>query len=167
MASPSYTCRYRKADAGDVPGMASIRAREWGTDEYWVERIGGYLRREIHPEHSLPTRVAFIAEADGMTVGFVAGHITRRYDCSGEMEWINVLPEYREHGIALGLLRLLAGWFTQNGAPRVCVDVSPANAAARRFYARHGAVPLKRHWLVWEDITALAGRSHAAVPVRS
>jgi hypothetical protein len=32
------------------------------------------------------------------------------------------------------------------------VDVDPDNRAGRSFYARHGAVSLNAHWLVWNDI---------------
>jgi hypothetical protein len=44
------------------------------------------------------------------------------------------------------------------GSRRVCVDVEPANDVALRFYARHGAVDLKPHWMVWEDIGQLCDR---------
>jgi hypothetical protein len=43
--------------------------------------------------------------------------------------------------------------WTPTHAAKVCVDVDPANTTARRFYTRHGAVPLNPHWLVWNDIT--------------
>jgi len=85
-------------------------------------------------------------------VGFIAGHLRRRYGCDGELEWINVVPECRGTGIASGLLRLLAAWFVEQEASRICVDVDPANTAARRFYVRHGAEYLNEHWLVWNDI---------------
>ena len=164
MASPESTvsCRYRQASKGDVPDMARIRTYDWGSEEYWNERIGGYLDRVSHPEQALMPRVAYIATADGMTVGFVAGHLTRRLDCQGELEWINVLPDYRKHGVGLALLRFLAAWFVGQGAVRVCVDVNPANPDARHFYARHGAIPLKRHFVVWENIAALLPPKRAA-----
>jgi len=91
-------------------------------------------------------------------VGFVAGHLTRRYGCQGELEWINVLPERRGAGIASELLRLLAGWFVEQKAFRVCVDVEPSNAVARAFYTRHGAETLSAHWLVWYDIRHVLGK---------
>ncbi len=144
---------YRPSQADDVPAMARIRAREWGDFEYWVTRISGYLEGEIHPQRALPSRACYVAVEQSSVVGFVAGHLTRRYGCEGELEWINVSPERRGAGIAAELLRLLAGWFVEHKALRVCVDVEPSNAVARAFYTRHGAETLNPHWLVWNDIS--------------
>jgi len=46
----------------------------------------------------------------------------------------------------------MALWFMEQNAGRVCVNVAPANARARRFYQRHGAAALNEHWLVWDNI---------------
>lgn len=145
----------REATADDVPAMARLRALTWGTEEYWLPRVAAYLAGESHPQQALPARVAFVAFDGGETVGLITGHRTHRYGCDGELEWIDVHPSRRGKGTASELLRVLAAWFVARDARRVCVDVDPGNAAARRFYARHGAVPLNPHWLVWEDIGAV------------
>jgi ribosomal protein S18 acetylase RimI-like enzyme len=143
---------YRLADASDVPAMARIRAAEWETEEYWRVRITKYMNCELHPRLALMPRVNYVAlEGDAM-VGLIAGHLTRRHDCEGELEWINVIPVRRGSPVASALLRLLAAWFVEQKASRVCVDVDPANSTARRFYLRHGARILNEHWLVWDDI---------------
>ena len=103
-----------------------------------------------------PERAAFVAEVGENVVGFVAGHLTNRYQCEGELQWINVAPDQRGRGIAGSLLVAMAGWFKQQNARRICVDVVPENIAARGLYASHGAVPLNPHWMVWEDITEVA-----------
>jgi hypothetical protein len=38
-------------------------------------------------------RVSYVAFEQGLIVGFIAGHLTRRYGCDGELEWINVSPQ--------------------------------------------------------------------------
>jgi ribosomal protein S18 acetylase RimI-like enzyme len=144
---------YRPSQAADIPAMAQIRAREWGSFDYWTNRIAGYLEGESNPQRALPPRTCYVAIDESSMVGFVAGHLTRRYGCEGELEWINVIPERRGAGIASELLRLLAGWFVEHKAFRVCVDVEPSNAAARAFYTRHCAETLNAHWLVWNDIS--------------
>ncbi|MGH9731034.1 MAG: GNAT family N-acetyltransferase [Candidatus Acidiferrales bacterium] len=149
------TLLYRLADKSDIPGMAYIRASEWETEEYWRVRISRYMDCEVHPQHALMPRVAYVALEDTAMVGFIAGHLTRRYACDGELEWINVILERRGSGIASELLRLLAAWFAEQKALRVCVDAEPSNIAARRFYKRHGAADLNAHWLVWNDISAV------------
>src|SRR5689334_15107203 len=113
---------YREADISDVPDMARIRASEWGSEHYWRRRIAGYMRCELHPQQALMPRVAYVAEEGEAVMGFIAGHRTRRFSCAGELEWINVVPERRGSGISSELLRLLATWFVEQHAVRICVD---------------------------------------------
>jgi ribosomal protein S18 acetylase RimI-like enzyme len=145
---------YREARDSDLKQLASIRAADWGSEQYWRERILGYMTGTHDPQQALAPRVVFVALQDARIVGFIAGHLTRRYDCDGEVEWINVIPEARRAGVAAELLRLLASWFVRHEAKRVCVDVDPENAPARAFYRKHGAEDLNPHWLVWPDIAA-------------
>jgi len=151
---------YRQAAVNDIPGMAEIRAADWGTEQYWRERILQYMTHKLHPREALKPRVCFVGEEGGRVVGLAAGHLTRRFGCEGELEWVSVRAEYRGRGIASELLRRLAEWFVTHNAHRVCVDVEPSNEAARRLYTRHGAEELRPHWMVWNDIRrALAARS--------
>lgn len=143
---------YREATLADIPQMAQVRAGDWGSDEYWQERISLYLTNQSNPQHALARRVAFVCMDNDQVAGLIAGHLTRRHGCDGELEWISIRPQYRRRGIASSLLRLLAGWFRDQNARRICVDVEPANINARAFYSAHGAVDLKPHWMVWEDI---------------
>jgi ribosomal protein S18 acetylase RimI-like enzyme len=143
---------YRQADESDVPAMAQIRAAEWGIEECWKNRILGYMRCELHPQQALKPRIIYVALQGVSMVGFIAGHLTTRYGCDGELQWINVVAENRSSGTASELLRILAKWFVQQGKLRICVDVDPANLRARKFYMKHGAEELNKHWLVWNDI---------------
>jgi GNAT superfamily N-acetyltransferase len=102
-------------------------------------------------------RAMYVALERDSPLGFIAGHLTRRYACQGELEWMNVIPPSRGCGIASELLRRLAAWFSGQKASRICVDVDPANTIARRFYPRHGAQKLNGHWLVWNDISVVLG----------
>ena len=144
--------QFRFLEKSDVPAMARVRALSWGTEDYWRTRITAYMDCELHPQHALIPRVGYVALESDSVVGLIAGHLTTRHACDGELEWIDVVPERRGSGIASELLRRLAAWFVEQNARRVCVDVDPANTVARRFYMRHGATELKPHWLVWEDI---------------
>jgi GNAT superfamily N-acetyltransferase len=147
--------QYRQADKTDIPAMARIRAAEWESEQYWNRRISGYMNCEVHPQQALMPRVIYVALDGESVVGLIAGHLTRRHDCDGELEWIDVIAGHRRSGVASELLRLLAQWFVGQKALRICVDVDPANGVARRFYARHGAEPLNPHWLVWQDINGV------------
>ena len=132
--------------------MAQMRAASWGTVDYWSGRVARYMDGVDNPFHAFAPRVLYVAVADESLAGLIAGHLTRRFDCQGELEWIDVAEAYRGTGVASQLLHHLAAWFVRENAPRVCVDVEPKNTRARQFYARHGAQPLNPHWMVWHDI---------------
>jgi ribosomal protein S18 acetylase RimI-like enzyme len=148
---------YRQTEEADIPGMARLRASRWGEAEYWKSRISQYLKGELNPQQALAPRVCYVAVDGSAVVGLVAGHLTRRHACDGELEWIDVILEQRRSGVASELLRLLARWFVQQGAFRICVNVDPSNAAARAFYIRNGAGNLNEYWLVWNDISSVLG----------
>ena len=132
--------------------MAAIRAAEWETQEYWEKRIGAYLVGQISAQHALPGHVVFVADVAGEVVGFVAGHRTTRHACQGELEWIDVVAAHRRQGIAGRMVVTLAGWFVEQQALRVCIDVKPENLVARGLYAKFGARPLNPYWMFWEDV---------------
>ncbi len=117
---------YRLANEGDIPAMARLRAATWGSEKYWQVRIAGYLNGTLDPREALKPRVAYVAASSD-----------------------------RGRGVAPGLLRRLAAWFVARQAFRICVDVDPANLIARHLYQRHGAVVLRPHWMMWEDIHLL------------
>lgn len=144
---------YREATVSDVPAIMASRAAdpEWGPAD---PRTSLYLEGTHHPQRALPPRVAFMALEGDAVIGYIAGHRTERYDCEGELQYLWVAIDRRRDGVATSLLRMLARWFAENGAARVCVDVLPDNEAGRGFYRRHGAKDLNTHWLVWDDIAA-------------
>ena len=141
--------RCRRAEPADAPSLALLPRRGEPGDAA-DERMLPYLLGEHHPQQALAPRVMWIALDRNVPIGYIAGHLTRRFHCQGELQYLYVLPAHRGGKVAAGLLRQLAGWFVEQGAHRVCVDVG--NERARRFYTRHGAVELRKHWLVWEDI---------------
>jgi ribosomal protein S18 acetylase RimI-like enzyme len=145
---------YRKARPNDYSAMARIRASDRGEIAYWENRISEYLEGRLHPQKALAPRIAYVAEEETI-IGFVAGHLSHRFDCEGELQWINVAATGRRAGIASELLRSIAHWFGECGVRRVCVDVAVSNKVARSFYIRHGAESLNDHWLVWPNIQSV------------
>lgn len=141
--------QYRLAAPSDAPILAPLPAENeaGGASE---DRMRRYLAGEHHPQQALPPRVMWAAYDEEAVIGYIAGHLTRRYGCDGELQWIYVVPSHRGTGVASHLVGLLADWFRKQGAARVCVDVG--DDRARKFYRRHGATDLNAHWMVWEDI---------------
>jgi GNAT superfamily N-acetyltransferase len=151
------TIHYREAARDDVPALARLRqeGEAGGADE---DRMARYLAGTHHPQHALLPRVMWLAAVGESPIGYAAGHLTRRFGCDGELQWIYVVRRHRRVRVASTLLRLVAGWFCERGARRVCVDVGAESA--RSFYSSQGAVDLNAHWMRWNDIcemtTALA-----------
>ena len=44
-----------------------------------------------HPQHALLPRVIYVACQDDALIGYIAGHLTRRFACDGELEWLYVI----------------------------------------------------------------------------
>jgi GNAT superfamily N-acetyltransferase len=150
----SLPLHYREATVADVPAMGQSRLTDpdAGPADH---RMAAYLRGTHLPQRAPAPRVVFVAMQGDAVVGYIAGHLTRRYDCEGELQYLYVPPQHRRTGIATALLRLLACWFTRHEAFKVCVDVDIESPGALPFYTRHGAAKLNKHWLVWSDIRPL------------
>jgi GNAT superfamily N-acetyltransferase len=153
--SPSI--QYREAQRSDIPHMARIWGIEKGEGGTFEERMTAYFEGQHHPQHALVPRIIYAAFETDALIGYIAGHLTQRFDCDGELQWIYVTPEWRRKGVASGLLRHLASWFKQQRASRVCVNVAVSNLGAHRFYARNGAEVMNSHWLVWPDMALVSG----------
>lgn len=157
---------YRLARQTDAPAMARLRAADRPSEEAWTARISAYLAGEHHPQYALIPRVSYVACESGVLWGYIAGHLTSRYGCAGELQWINVSAKQRGSGVAAELLRRLAKWLVQHKALRVCVNVDPANATARRFYTKHGAEKQSEHWMIWNDISSVLSKQSTQKPGR-
>jgi GNAT superfamily N-acetyltransferase len=138
--------------------MARIWGLETGEGGTSEQRMTAYFDGQLHPQQALPPRVIYLAEEGDALVGYIAGHLTRRFGCDAELEWLYVIPERRRSGVASGLMPCLVMWFQQQSAARVCVNVARTNTAAIQFYAKHGAAPMKLGWMVWDDIAVALAR---------
>jgi GNAT superfamily N-acetyltransferase len=151
--------QYRTATVEDTDAMGKARANGNWTGGADAATMARYLAGDHHPREALPPRIAFLAEDSGAVIGFIAGHLTRRFGCDGELQWIFVAPGHRGVVVAGELLHRLAAWFAAEGARRVCVNVAPENGRARSFYARFGAQELTAHWMEWSDIGSALARA--------
>lgn len=156
------TCR--RATPEDVAGMAQIRQAGGWAGGAPAQGMARYQAGQHHPRHALEPRVMYVAEEENEMIGFIAGHLTTRFGCGGELQWLFVAPEHRGSTAATQLLRQLATWFMRVGARKVCVNVEPENARARRFYQRNGAEVLGEHWLVWNDMPGAVGSALLTEP---
>lgn len=165
--TPAGSIQYRQAQRADIPHMAAIWAIEKGEGGTSEQRMTAYFDGLHHPQHALAPRVIYVAHEGEAMIGYIAGHLTRRFACDGELEWLYVLPERRRSGVASGLMPCLAAWFRLQNASRVCVNVARGNTAAIRFYAKHGAEPMKLGWMMWSDFAASIEKSSSTASTRT
>ncbi|HVW96239.1 MAG TPA: GNAT family N-acetyltransferase [Mucilaginibacter sp.] len=150
----------RLAEENDLIALARIRGTDAASESHWLYRIAGYYNNTYSPQQAVGERVIFVAVDDHRIAGFIAGHLTRRYHCGGEIQWIDTIPEYRRRGIANALLQQLVAWFDARGAKKVCVNCDPGNTIAAAFYRRNGGSPLNEHWFIWENISEIINTDH-------
>jgi len=144
---PPTPIQYRQAERSDVSHMARIWGLEKGEGGTSEERMAAYFDSQLHPQLALPPRIIYVACEGDALIGYIAGHLTLRFGCDGELQWLYVILERRRCGVASGLIPCLAAWFKQQSAARVCVNVARTNTAAIHLYAKHGAAPIK--WAGW------------------
>jgi GNAT superfamily N-acetyltransferase len=136
----------RFATAEDVAGMAAIGPAD--------PRMSAYFEGRHHPQQALSPRTGFVALDGDQLIGYVAGHLTTRHRCDGEIQYLFVAPSHRRRGVATALVRLLAEWFVSHDARKICIaiaDDSPPEA--RPFYERLGAQPLRRFGYAFPDVS--------------
>src|SRR5688572_24202961 len=102
--------RYRRAEAADVPAL-SLLPGQGEPGEAADQRMLAYLLGQHHPQQALGPRGMWMALDGDVSIGYIAGHLTRRFDCDGELQYLYVLPAHRGGKVAAGLLRQLATWF--------------------------------------------------------
>ena len=151
---PAREVLIRVATSADSSAMAQCRLSDpdAGPPD---PRVAAYFDGRHHPHRSLRPRVGFVALDAGTVVGYIAGHLTTRFEHQGEVQYLFVALEYRRQGLATTLLQHLAAWFRDHDAMRVCVDVNLDSPSAAPFYERLGARSFRPHWWGWEDINAV------------
>ncbi len=91
---------------------------------------------------------------DNKIVGFIAGHLTTRYDKDAEIQNFYILKAYQRQGIGADLLKYLAAWLQQQQARSLCVGIEPTNPY-QQFYLKWGGRHLNAYWIVWDDLNLL------------
>ncbi|HVG28018.1 MAG TPA: GNAT family N-acetyltransferase [Acidobacteriaceae bacterium] len=142
------------ATLNDLPALCRLRAEYQGHPLEWEPRIAAYMIGQLTPAFGLEPRAVFVAVQDNEVVGFIAGHLSRRFNCQGEIYWLNVQADRRGLRIADRLLAALVAWFAGHNARSLCIEVPPSNDSARKLLARHNAHP---HDALWLTLSPAAG----------
>lgn len=135
------------ATLNDLPALCRLRAEYQGHALEWEPRITAYMIGQQTPAFGLPDRQVFVAVEDNEVVGIIAGHLTTRFHCQGEIHWLHVQANRRGRRIADKLLAAMLDWFRTHNAQKICIEVPPSNDAARKFLSRHHADSIGPLWL--------------------
>jgi len=120
---------------------------DYPTREYrWKTYFAGQS-----PVSARPERMVFKAIADDEMIGYIAVHLTTRYDMDAEIQSFYVLKNNQRLGIGLNLFNAALEWLKKLGASSLCVGVSPGNPY-QYFYLKHGGDYLNQHWIFWGNI---------------
>ena len=150
------TIEFRAAKAEDVDSMLQCREMDPASPVGYPR--AAYFAGEHHPQHALAPRIGYVALTEEGMAGYIAGHLTTRHRCDGEIQYLFVASAYRRAGIAKALVGLLGRWFVEQGAFKICVNVDLESPPAKPFYCALGAAPLasdKPYWYVWPDARVL------------
>ena len=121
-----------------------IRQHRWHT----------YFNQET-PVSAKPERIVYKAVKDGKIIGYIAGHLTTRYNKDAEIQSFYVLKSEQRKGIGTLLLKKFAAWLVEKHvAKSLCAGIFPENPYLV-FYLRYGGMRLNPHWIYWDDLSLL------------
>ena len=126
---------------------------------FWTRRWRGYITSGSRAQQSLGDGWVFLAELDGVPVGYVAYHHTKRLGTDAELQNIYLLKNAQRQGIGTRLLGVVAHRLRADGSRTMCVGFD-AGSPYTRFYFKHGAEETApgAPWAIWHDVSALAAR---------
>ena len=112
---------------------------------------------EQSPASAKPERIVFKAVIDDSIIGYIAGHLTNRYEKDAEIQSFYVLKHQQRKGIGSKLLYHFTGWLIDKNAKSLCVGIALENPY-QQFYLKYGAQYLNPHWIYWDDISFLRNK---------
>jgi GNAT superfamily N-acetyltransferase len=126
---------------------------------FWTRRWSGYISSGSRARQSRGDGWVFLAEVDGVPVGYVAYHHTTRHGTDAELQNIYVLKDQQGRGVGAHLLGVVAHRLHADGSRMMCVG-HDADSPYKRFYMKYGAVETEpgSPWAIWHDVGALASR---------
>jgi ribosomal protein S18 acetylase RimI-like enzyme len=135
----------RRAQPADAAAIADIHVRTWQAayeHVFGAERLATLdtARREQRWRRSLEAgdQVGFVAERDGIVVGWATVGPSHEQGELGEVHGIYVAPEAWGTGAGPALIRTAVGELRAHGYGHAVLWVLADNPRARRFYEREG-----------------------------
>lgn len=83
-------------------------------------------------------QTGFVAECDGMVIGFLVGFVSQTFDSEAYIHFAGVHPEFRRNGIAAALYERFFEVVSKFGRSVVRCVSSPVNHGSISFHTRMG-----------------------------
>ncbi len=113
-----------------------------------------YFKKQS-PQTSKPERLILKAiNNDNKVIGYLAGHLTTRYNLDAEIQSFYVLLQEQKQNVGTKLLTEFVKWLLDLNAGNLCVGFKPENKY-KAFYLKFGGQYLNEHWIYWQDTTQL------------
>lgn len=118
--------------------------------QLWPDHIENELKADLTDLLSCPDAAFFLAFAGETPVGFAQCQLRRDYvegtetSPVGYLEGIFVAEEYRNQGIARGLLSVCESWAKEQGCTEFASDCELSNAESLRFHLNVGFLEANR-----------------------
>lgn len=131
----------RRAGTDDVPLLLPLVAAYWRFERlegFEPGGVGAQLARLLSSDH---LGAGWLAQSDGRAVGYLLAVYVFSLEHGGltaEIDEFFVAPEGRGGGTGGRLLAAAEAEFIRAGCRNSSLQLARGNAAARRFYARHG-----------------------------
>ena len=109
------------------------------------------------PVSAKPERIVLKAVIDGHIIGYIAGHLTNRYDKDAEIQSFYVVKQHQRKGMGTELLKQFLNWTINHQSESLCVGIFPENPY-KAFYLKHGGSYINPHWIGWDDLQLLKGK---------
>ncbi len=116
------------------------------------------------PQTSKPERVVFKVMSNDRIVGYLAGHLTTRFNLDAEIQSFYILKSYQRQGLGTRLLRHFVEWLISKKVTTLCVGIAPLNKY-KAFYLKHNGQYIDDHWVYWADIKEMPTVSNANLKI--
>ena len=153
----------RPFDAADAPAVVDLSLRAWAPVHVSIrDALGPDINDALQPDWRArqqsdvedvlrePTSNVWIADLDGVVVGFVAVRI-HEDGRIGEIDMLAVDPIRQGAGVGTALAVFALEWIRESGigVAMVGTGADPGHAAARRTYEKAGMklVPMARYFM--------------------
>lgn len=146
----------RQCIAADAPQIAvlffdtihSVNLGDYTQEQVdaWAPPVSGceLTERIAHFSRSLETSLSYVADREGMVIGFANIMET------GHLDWMYVHKDYQRQGVASGLLKKLEKEALQIGLKAIWADVS---ITAQPFFARHGYQTVQKQTVTVRNVS--------------